>query len=210
MATKAPKTGADALPETNVVVAQLTRWADKVDAAGGRSGVRGCAAVMRIAARVLTYYQQTDAALARWARRRITPEDAVGLALEKLAELAAGAPNCWEADFTVHDPKKGSTRTARVSVQWADGRSLHDLLAEAREERNAAVRTFTERVAEDGVPLAWDSVGWDAARPGELRLELRTPKGHRRAAFVPLEKVASIEAAASAAKGASAGKGRGR
>jgi len=204
------ETKKDTLPETDAMVAELRRWADKVDAAGGRSGVRGCAAVMRLAARVLTYYQQTDAAFARWAKRSITPEDAAGLALEKLAELGANAPNCWEADFTVQDPKKGTTRTARISVQWADGRSLHELLAEARDERAAAVKMFTERVAEDGVPLAWDSVGWDASRPGELRLELRTPKGHRRAAFIPLEKVASIDAAANAAKGASAGKGCGR
>ena len=211
MAPKAAEKAEGALLDTSAVVAELTRWADRVEAAGGRSGVRGSAAIMRIAAQVLRNFQATDAAFARWAKRSITPEDAVGLALEKLAELAAGAPNCWESDWTVRDPTTGAARTARVSVQWAAGRSLHELLAEARSERDAAVRRFTERVEQDGQPLAWDSVGWDAARPGELRLELRTQKDHRRAAFIPLEKVASIVAAASVAKDASAArKVRGR
>ncbi len=75
------------------------------------------------------------ARLGRWLDRNITQEDAMCYALGLIAGGAADAPNAWEREVAIVT-EDGAKRTARFSVAWADGESLHSLLAQAR----AAIR----------------------------------------------------------------------
>lgn len=77
------------------------------------------------------------ARLSRWLDRSITPEDATQYALGILAAGSLGVPNCTEFGGTIERPD-GTKRTAVVSVQWVDGKSPHQLLAERTVERDAA------------------------------------------------------------------------
>lgn len=90
--------------------------------------------------------------LARWLDRSITAEDAGRYVITRLLREAEGAANCFEADATITD-ERGATRTARLSVQWADGESAHALLAEARRERDearAALCEYAPRCSDEG------------------------------------------------------------
>jgi hypothetical protein len=82
-------------------------------------------------------YARQVAVMGRWLDRNITLEDAMAHALGRILEDALAAPNAWEREVVVGSPD-GTKRTARFSVAWADGESLHALLARAREERDAA------------------------------------------------------------------------
>jgi len=82
-------------------------------------------------------YARQVAVMGRWLDRNITLEDAMAHALGRILDDALAAPNAWEREVVVGSPD-GTKRTARFSVAWADGESLHALLARAREERDAA------------------------------------------------------------------------
>lgn len=82
-------------------------------------------------------YARQVAVMGRWLDRNITTEDAMAHAIGRILEDAIAAPNAWEREVVVGSPD-GTRRTARFSVAWADGESLHALLARAREERDAA------------------------------------------------------------------------
>lgn len=75
-----------------------------------------------------------------------TPEDVIAVLCVTLLDAAQDAPNCTEWEGTY----KG--RGFRVSVQWADGKSLHTLIDETRAERDAA-RANAEHEARDVVAL---------------------------------------------------------
>lgn len=72
--------------------------------------------------------------MARLPERRMTLDDAMSMMVGSFAEAASSAPNCMEWRGTMPDG-----RGLTVSVQWAHGKSPHDLLAEARELARARV-----------------------------------------------------------------------
>ena len=110
-------------PDGNDPAAELARERDEARAY-----------VVRATDEVVRQRAENDR-LARWLDRSITAEDAGRYVITRLLREAEGAANCFEADATITD-ERGATRTARLSVQWADGESVHALLAEARRERD--------------------------------------------------------------------------
>lgn len=86
------------------------------------------------------------AGLGRILRAAGTPEDVIAVLCVTLLDAAQEAPNCIEWEGT------HGGRGFRVSVQWADGKSLHTLIDEARAERDAA-RANAEHEANDVVAL---------------------------------------------------------
>ena len=77
--------------------------------------------------------------LARFLANEVTTQDAVELLSAVLVVDAATAPNCaeWRGSY--------GEREFSVSVQWADGKSPHALIDEARRERDAAVAIIEGR-----------------------------------------------------------------
>lgn len=78
----------------------------------------------------------------RMLARAPTFEDAMALCIEAIVSTAADAPNCAEWRGTM------GGREFVLSLQWADGKSPHALLSEARAERDTA------RSALDGLRAA--------------------------------------------------------
>lgn len=93
-------------------------------------------AAVRMADEVVRLRAENDR-LARWLDRSITAHDAAHYVIGRLLAEAADAPNAWEVDATLV-ADDGTRRTARVSVAWADGESVHSLLATALRERDEA------------------------------------------------------------------------
>lgn len=75
------------------------------------------------------------ARFSRWLDRSFTPENAFECAMRALASDADDAPNCMEYGASITRPD-GTKRLATVSVQWVDGKTPHQLLAERTAERD--------------------------------------------------------------------------
>ena len=111
--------------------------ADQIDLAAIRARVERLAEAAQAADAENNRLAAEVARLSRWLDRSITPEDATQYALGILAAGSLGVPNCTEFGGTIERPD-GTKRTAVVSVQWVDGKSPHQLLAERTVERDAA------------------------------------------------------------------------
>lgn len=91
--------------------------------------------------------------LTRWLDRNISADEATEYALRVVIEQAEDAPNCWERDAVCTNTKTGVARKARITVQWDDGKSVHELLAEAREE----IARVTESLDESNARISAQS-----------------------------------------------------
>jgi hypothetical protein len=129
--------------------AVTARWelADRLDAPGpiieSWGDVPAVVAEAKALRAALAASDRAWKGLAAMTREGVTEEDALSYCLFRTILSGQSAPNCWERDITVGDEARGA-RTARVSVQWADGKSPHELLAEARADRDAALRQCEE------------------------------------------------------------------
>ena len=109
--------------------------------------------------------------LARALGGEATAQDAATLLLAVLLEDAHQAPNCaeWRGEY--------GGREFSVAVQWADGKSPHALIDEARAERDAA-RANAEHEANDVVALRAITEG-RTTRPTDAEIDAHCASGGR-------------------------------
>lgn len=108
--------------------------------------------------------------LARVITNEATTQDAVELLSAALLQDAASAPNCmeWRGDY--------SGRAFSIAVQWADGKSPHALIDEARRERDEARAIIEGRTTpptdEEIAAHAGGSGWWLMSSPDDMNIEL--------------------------------------